>query len=71
MKVGIDAERRAELCEWARANGLDPDKIDEHIEIVRGNMLRYREVTSEVDGTPVWETRVAPLRVPFPPGSGD
>jgi hypothetical protein len=66
MKPDLDDERRAALCEWATANGLDPDRIDEHIEVVRGKEIRYRELVDVRDGAPVWEDRKAPLSVPLP-----
>lgn len=61
----MDDERRSAMCEWARANGLDPEKVDEWTE-VSGDRIRYRELAGTRDGQPVWEERTAPLLVEFP-----
>lgn len=61
----MDDERRSAMCEWARANGLDPEKIGEWTE-VSGDRIRYRELVGTRDGQPVWEERTAPLLVEFP-----
>lgn len=58
-------ERRAGMCEWARANGLDPEKIDEWV-AVAGDRIHYRELVGELDGEPVWADRTAPLAADFP-----
>lgn len=65
MKAEIDDERRAAMCEWARTNGLDPEKIDEWVEVV-GDTIRYRELVGTREGEPVWEERKAPLLAASP-----
>lgn len=54
------------MCEWVRANGLDPDKIDEGVEVVNGDTIRYREIAGDRNGSPIWVDRSTPLVSDFP-----
>ncbi|QQM45238.1 hypothetical protein [Streptomyces liliifuscus] len=66
MKATMDDQRRAAMCAWVEANGLDPATIDEWVEVA-GDAIHYRQlVGTDSEGNSVWEDRRAPLSVDFP-----
>lgn len=65
MKLGLDPKWREATCEWARANGLTPEKIHEDIQLVNGETIKYKELVGYAEGMPVWEDRTVPMAVPF------
>lgn len=60
-----DNSRRTAMCEWAKANGLDPAIIDEWVNVV-GDTIHYRQIVTAPDGSTVWADRRAALVVEFP-----
>lgn len=62
----MSEQRRAAMCAWVEANGLDPDTIDEWV-TVTGDMINYRQIVdTDGEGNPVWEDRQAPMTADFP-----
>ncbi|MBM0235943.1 hypothetical protein JNW88_00375 [Micromonospora sp. ATA32] len=73
----VDQLRRKRLCEWVRANGLDPDDIPADAEfVIHDGQITVDVVVRDADGNTIPSSsarnsvmktkRTVPLLVPFP-----